>query len=225
MKNPTSLDDVVSKILNNLLKRGLIDNDTFNTEDYMTYREVLLSQQFYVPQTSITKIASRLLFAIGVISAPKVMVGAGIYTGHALSWLSGYSYLSKKETTNIYGLDISAEAIAHANNNFQKINMPNVNCMHADAVSWLRNYDMDPIDVLYIDIDTKEEGKSKYLELLEAAYPKLSTGALIIAHDVNEEKFLADIAPYITYTSDKSKFSHNINLNIDPYGLGIAKKL
>lgn len=218
----TTVDQLAKKILDQLVEKGFFHENFYNEVDYESFRSQLVKTNFQVPQTSITKIVSRLLFGVGVNHSPVNMVGAGIYTGHALSWLSAFSFLNKNKSS-IYGLDISSEAITCASDNFKRLGMTNVHCIKENALDWINKFEQ-PIDLLFIDIDTSEKGKSEYTDLLEIAYPRLSDGALVVAHDVNENKFLKDLQPYIQLTSDKTRFSHNINLDVDAYGLGIAKK-
>ncbi|CAM3867308.1 class I SAM-dependent methyltransferase [Mesobacillus thioparans] len=214
------LDIAVSKIIE---KFSLNQHEaSYDPEKFYQYLSVL-EKDFFVPKTSITKIVSRLLFAIGSTS-PKVMVGAGIYTGHAMAWIAGDQYFKKDSARSIIGLDIDKEAIEKAQENFNKIGTLNVACLNEDAISWIKNYQGE-IDLLYIDIDTLEDGKKCYIDVLKAAYPKLKSNALVIAHDINEEKFKNDLVPYIDFTSNKNFFRKNYNLNVDQYGLSVAQKI
>jgi predicted O-methyltransferase YrrM len=218
----TTVGVLAEKLLDQLVEKGFFSRNFYNEDDYELFRSQLVKTNFHVPQTSITRVVSRLLFGLGINHLPKNMVGAGIYTGHALSWLSAFSFFDR-EKSSIYGLDISSDAIDYASNNFKRLGMTNVHCIKENALDWINKFEQ-PIDLLFIDIDTNEKGKAEYTDLLEIAYPRLSEGALVVAHDINENKFSKDLQPYIQLTSDKTRFSHNINLDVDAYGLGIAKK-
>ncbi|QNK89105.1 class I SAM-dependent methyltransferase [Sporosarcina sp. resist] len=123
----------------------------------------------------------------------------------------------------IYGLDISPEATKITKNNFSKINAQDVKLFEADAIDWLKDTS-EKIDLLYIDIVTMQDGKSEYLDVLDAAYPMMNEGSLVIAHDINEEKFKKDLIPFVEKVLNHTKFKSIINLNFDSYGLSISIK-
>lgn len=223
LKYNNHLDISVKRIIKQLYDRDILENSNYNAEKFYELYKIL-NESFVVPETSITQIMSRILFSIGFNKNPKVMVGAGTYTGNALAWLSGYYLIDKlKEEVKIYGLDISSEATDIAKSNFSRINAKNVTLIKADAINWIKNTS-EHIDLLYIDIDTDIEGKSKYIDLLNEAYPKMNSGGLIVAHDINEEKFKEDMNPFIDKVLDQSMFKSSINLDVDSYGLSISMK-
>lgn len=223
LKSSNQLDIVMGRLIDQLSKKEILKPGSYDSNKFYELYEVL-KQSFVIPKTSITKIMSRLLFSVGYSKKPKVMVGAGTYTGHALAWLSGYYILGDShDSVKIYGLDISDEATKIAKKNFSMLNAKNVNLLAVDAIEWFEDT-LDFVDLLYIDIDTKDDGKKKYVDLLNAAYPKMQSGSLIVAHDINEEKFKEDMIPFIEEILDRTKFKSSINLNVDPYGLSISIK-
>lgn len=219
----TDLDIVMKKMIKTLGQKKFLEENCFHPDKFYQLYEIL-ERNFVIPKTSITKIMSRMLFSIGYSKKPRVMVGAGTYTGHALAWLSGYHILGDAvDKMKIYGLDISAKSTEIAKKNFSKISTENITLLEVDAIKWLKNTS-EAIDLLYIDIDTKEDGKRRYTELLDVAYPKMSPDSLIIAHDTKEEIFKNDMKPFLEGILDESKFKSSINLSIDPYGLSITIK-
>ncbi|MFJ7747501.1 O-methyltransferase [Peribacillus sp. NPDC097295] len=217
------LDEKVEEIIEYLSNKEILNKNCFQTDKFYELHQ-LLSLNFNIPQTSITKVMARILFSIGYSKKPNVLVGAGTYTGNALAWLSGYSILGDAgQKTSIYGLDISKEATAISQINFANIHASDVHIIQADAISWITEVP-EKIDLLYIDIDTKEDGKKKYLDLLHVAFPKMNENGLIIAHDINEKKFEKDMKPFEEALLDETKFKSSINLNVDPFGLSISIK-
>lgn len=218
------LDKSVRDLTNHLYRQGVLDQfGSFKEKEFYQLHEIL-TKSFNIPETSITKIMSRLMFSIGKSKKPKVLVGAGTYAGNALAWLSGYYLLDKHQDVEIYGLDISSKATNIAKKNFDSIQAKNVNLVEADAIEWLKSAKNDSIDLLYIDIDTVEDGKKKYFDLLKVAYSKLTDGGIILAHDINEEKFKEDLKPFINEVQDRSKYSKSFNLNVDSFGLSVTVK-
>ncbi|MEF2293793.1 O-methyltransferase [Virgibacillus dokdonensis] len=217
------LDNAINKLAIQLCNKSILEYNKYNSDKfYELYK--LLKDSFVIPKTSITKIMSRILFTIGYSKKPQVMVGAGTYTGNALAWLSGYYLLGDSDrNVKIYGLDISSEATKIAKDNFSKVNADNVHLIKEDAINWLENTS-ENIDLLYIDIDTEEDGKSKYIDLLNVAYHKLNSEGLILAHDINEKKFKDDMIPFVEKILDQSMFKDSINLNVDSFGLSITIK-
>ncbi|WP_263707048.1 class I SAM-dependent methyltransferase [Shouchella tritolerans] len=209
------LDTITEKITERLCEEGFINSAYYDREGY--YRKKELIKNFYIPKTSITKLASRILYSIGLNSASHTIVGAGTYTGHAISWL-----ISESDAKFVYALDIDPAATRIAVDNFSNFK-PKPNCINIDAESWLCQYD-GSIDILYIDVDTIDDGKKKYVDILEAAYEKISANGIIIAHDINEEKFQEDMVAYKKVIANRGKFKNSINLNIDDFGLAITKK-
>lgn len=216
------IDVVVSRIMDNLVDKEVLPKNSYDPILFNELHE-LLKKNFNIPQTSITNIMARTLFGISSSHEPLIMVGAGTYTGNALAWLTGKQLLEPNELVRVYGLDISKDATEIAKSNFSSIQAKNILLLQEDAIEWLKNTNLK-IDLLYIDIDTVKDGKTKYLDLLIEAYPKINPGGLVIAHDVNEKKFIKDLEPFLEEIQDSKKFKHSINLNIDSFGISISIK-
>lgn len=216
------LNSIVSCIMEKLVENGIVKQNLYNPIKYHELHH-LLTTNFYIPDTSITRIMSRLLFGISNSHNAKTVVGAGTYTGNALAWISGNQLIEPKHDVRIYGLDISKSATEIAKENFRKINALNVILLQEDAIEWVSQAEIE-VDLLYIDIDTQMCGKKMYLDLLVKAYPKLKAGALVIAHDVNEQKFKNDLKPFIEEIQNSTKFKKSINLNVDSFGISVSVK-
>ncbi len=216
------IDIVASRIIDSLVVKGVLSKNSYDPKLFNELHE-LLKENFNIPQTSITNIMARTLFGISSSYEPLTIVGAGTYTGNALAWLAGKQLINSDKLVKVYGLDTSKDATEIAKSNFSNIKANNVFLLQEDAIEWLNNTNLK-IDLLYIDIDTIKDGKRKYLDLLIAAYPKINPGGLVIAHDVNEEKFIRDLKPFLEEIQNTEKFKHSINLNIDSFGISISVK-
>jgi len=89
-----------------------------------------------------------------------------------------------------------------------------------DAVEVVADYPAQ-IDLLYLDANgDRGRGKGIYLEILEAAYDRLTPGALVLAHNsVNAAEKLAD---YLAFVRDPAHISASVNMILDPEGLEVS---
>jgi predicted O-methyltransferase YrrM len=180
-----------------------------------------LHANYFVPSTSITVLASRVLWGISVVVQPRTVVGVGTFYGNALSWLlgPGFSPTAQYEGARAVALDINAVAAQGFQSNAESIGL-RVDSRHADGLSWLRESD-EPIDLLYLDLDTPDNGKWGYIECLAAARDKLRPGAIIVAHDVFEQKFAAEMSQFIEILGREATWVAKIAT--DTYGVGVAQ--
>lgn len=198
---------------------------SFPAEQFHAFRN-LVRQHFFVPETSITPIMARLYFALSASRKPERIVGIGTYAGNALAWLAGPVLGSSPLYTSkqIVGCDIDREATELARRNFAKLpGGERVDLVCADGHQWLEENE-DPIDLLYLDIDSPGERKIGYTTLLKKALARLSEGALVVAHDVCEPKFTADFEPYFEMVKDPALFQRSATLHIDPCGVEVSLK-
>ena len=92
----------------------------------------------------------------------------------------------------------------------------------ADAVDVVRDHP-GPIDLLYLDADgTDERGKGVYLDILEAAYSKLSDDALVLAH--NSVDAAERLSHYLAFVRDPAHMRASMNMVMDPEGLEVSVK-
>lgn len=180
-----------------------------------------IHEKYYVPATSITVLASRVLWGTAVTVQPRTVVGVGTFYGNALSWVlgPGFSDLGLYTGKRAVALDINAEAVSGFERNAASVGL-RVECLAADGVSWLDRFP-GSIDLLFLDLDTPEKGKWGYLDCFHAARSKLAPQAVIVAHDVLEQKFEAEMSCFVkTVGRDAAWITR---LATDDYGVGIAQ--
>jgi predicted O-methyltransferase YrrM len=151
-------------------------------------------ESFEVPWTTITSLMRRFFYALSAAARPERMVGAGTYAGFAFAWFAvGYARGQDLPTlVEAVGLDLEADATALARRNAAVLPLgAKLRFERAEAVAWLRAC-RTPISLLYIDIDAPANRKGGYVEVLEAARPKLTPGALVVAHDACVPLFASD---------------------------------
>lgn len=90
----------------------------------------------------------------------------------------------------------------------------------ADAMDVVAHYDR-PIDLLYLDADgDSRRGKGIYLDILEAAWDKLHTGSVVLAHNsVNCAEMLRH---YLAFVRDERNFRVSVNVVLDGEGLEVS---
>ena len=130
-----------------ILPEGSIDWSLFHLFRRMVY------ETSYVPQTSITGITSRLLFAIGVLFKPRSLVGIGTYYGNAICWVAaaGFSKIASYRGLQSVAVDLGYDATIGFKNYCHKAGL-RIQGVCGDGVEWLEESN-SPIDLLYLDLD------------------------------------------------------------------------
>jgi len=127
------------------------------------------------------------------------------------------------EAQDLVGLEIKAEEAERAARNMRTL-CPGApaRILAADAVEFVAEY-CGMIDLLYLDANgDRGRGKGIYLEILEAAYERLSPGALVLAHNsVNSAERLAD---YLAFVRDPARMSASVNVILDNQGLEVSAR-
>jgi predicted O-methyltransferase YrrM len=120
-------------------------------------------------------------------------------------------------------VEIRPEEAQRAEHNVRKLDPTGVaRVLAADARDVVRDFP-EPIHLLYLDADgSGGRGKGIYLDILEAAYPKLPPGALVLAHNsVNGGK---PVLPYLEWVRDRANMRESVNVVIDREGLEVSIK-
>jgi predicted O-methyltransferase YrrM len=153
------------------------------------------------------------------------MVGAGTFAGFAFAWFAvGHARgQDLPPLVEAVGLDVEAEATALARRDAAALDLgAKLRFEQADAATWLRAC-RDPISLLYIDIDAPGSRKGGYVEVLEAARPKLTPGALVIAHDACVPLFASDFGCFHDAIKHDPKFLGPQILPLDECGVSICR--
>lgn len=143
--------------------------------------------------------------------------------GYAVAWLVGPMLAqAERSLEQAFAIDLDPDATMIARDNFQRIGLaPGVECLCDDGMRALPELG-GPIDLLYLDVDSAEQGKKLYRPLLELAYPMLSEGAWVLAHDTCLEQFEKDLAPYLSMVRDTAYFKQSVSLPFDFCGLEVS---
>jgi predicted O-methyltransferase YrrM len=82
----------------------------------------------------------------------------------------------------------------------------------------------DTFGLLLLDADDPVRRKRVYLSLLDALYPHLSPGALVVAHDICVPLFAEELDEYRRAMRQDGRFSASLSLPIDACGLEVSRK-
>ena len=223
MKPALTIEQAVEYCLDILIQAGILPPKSF-APDWETFSRFsrLVHDHFEVPRTTFTPIMRRLLYLLASYCDPKTVVGAGTYVGYTFAWLIGDGRGNRTPTTSI-GLDIDPEAVELSRRNAKVLSHGHrLTFLAEDAVSFLRS-NQTPIDCLYIDVDAPDGRKNIYVDVLQAAIPSLSHGALILAHDPCVSIFHDAFERYHEFIRNHTRLLSPVILPVDECGLSVAR--
>ncbi|MBT3267496.1 hypothetical protein HN371_10105 [Candidatus Poribacteria bacterium] len=214
----------VDRILATLCEEGVIDHTSYDHAKMLAHREAV-RDRFEMPWTAITPRMQRALYAINAIAQPRNMIAAGVFCGNTFISNAGAgvgpgaSYVAE----NLIGVEIRPEEAERAERNVRTIDPTGVaRVVAADAIDVVRDFD-GAIDLLYLDADGDAgRGKGIYLEILEACLDKLSPGAVVLAH--NSENQAERLGAYLTFVRDPANFRGSVNIVVDIEGLEASRR-
>jgi predicted O-methyltransferase YrrM len=222
LESPDHEREVVGQALNSLVEAGVLPHDRYDADKLLAHRRAV-RERFDIPWTAISPRMQRLLYAINAIAQPQVMVAIGIFCGNTFISNAGAAigpgacYKARR----LVGLEIRPNEAERARRNVAAVDPEQTaEIIAVDGVPWLRNLD-DTIDLLYLDADgPRGQGKSIYLDLLQAALPTLRPGSLVLAHNsVNDARSLED---YLAFVRHPVHFAESVNLIVDDQGLEVS---
>lgn len=218
----STADEVITTLVQRLAAAGLLPaGSTFATEAFHELRSRVRAR-FQVPETSITPVMARLLFAIGDVTVARRILVTGSYCGNTLVWLAGRALLDGAPPGWLaVGSDVDDEACGIARSNFDRLNgaCP-IRIDHRDAFDVLDTEGQ--WDLLLLDADCPSTRKGIYLPLLSAARPRLAPRAVVLAHDTALPVFADQLAGYLAAVADRRTFAGSAHLAVDDCGLELS---
>jgi len=214
---------VVDEALGVLMQAGVLPHARYDHDKMLAHRRAV-AERFEIPWTAISPRMQRLLYAINAIAAPSNVIAAGVFCGFtfisnaAAAVGPGACY----EAKNLIGVEIKPDEAERAEANVRRIDPTGTARIVADdALKVVADF-AEPIDLLYLDADgTGGRGKGIYLDILQAAWEKLPSGAVILAHNsVNGGK---NVQPYLDFVRG-GHCRASVNVVIDPEGLEVSMK-
>ncbi len=215
---------VVDEALGALVAAGILPHADYDGERFVAHRAAV-REAFEIPWTAITPRQERLIWAISAITQPARMVAAGVFCGFTFICNAGAAVGpgAVYQAENLVGVEIKPDEAERAERNVRLVDLTGIARVIAeDAVEVVADYPGE-IDLLYLDANgDRDRGKGIYLEILEAAYERLSPGALALAHNsVNAAEKLGD---YLRFVRDPAHMSASVNVVLDPEGLEVSAR-
>jgi predicted O-methyltransferase YrrM len=215
---------VVDMALSAMVDVGMLPNTNYDGDKLLAHRHAV-AEKFEIPWTAITHRMQRFLYAINAIHQPTNMIAAGIFCGNTFISNAGAAvgpgacYTAKA----CIGVEIKPEEAERAERNVRSIDPTGVaRIVAADGIDVAREF-AGQIDLLYLDADgTPETGKGVYLDILQAAWDKMPSGAIICAH--NSVNAAERLTQYLAFVRNPENCSASINVIFDPEGLEVSTK-
>jgi predicted O-methyltransferase YrrM len=213
---------VVDEALTALCDAGILSHKEYDHQRFSAHRQAV-AEKFEIPWTAITPRMQRFLYAINAIHQPAQMLAAGVFCGNTFISNAGAAVGPGAcyDASLLLGVEIKPEEAARAERNVRRIDSTGVARVRAaDAIDVARQVERS-IDLLYLDADgTPEQGKGVYLDILHAAWARMATGAIVLAHNsVNEAERLRQ---YLEFVRSPDNMRTSVNIIFDPEGLEVS---
>lgn len=216
--------EVVDAALATLQRVGILPHTNYDREKFLSHRQEV-AIKFEIPWTAITPRMHRLIYAINAIVQPKVMVAAGIFCGFTFICNAGAAVGAGRcyDAERLIGIEIKPEEAARAERNVRNLtDDDSVQIIAADAVEVVANFD-GQIDLLYLDADgAGRSGKGVYLDILLAAWDKIPSGGIILAH--NSVNLAHQLRHYLDFVRNSKNCRASVNIVVDGEGLEVSMK-
>jgi len=213
---------VVDEALGALHAAGVLPHTRYDGERMLAHRRSV-RERFEIPWTAITPRMQRLLYAINVIVQPATMIAAGVFCGNTFISNAGAAVGPGAcyEAADLIGVEIKPDEAAQAERNVRRIDPTGTARVVADDALNVVAAAGDPIGLLYLDADgAGGRGKGIYLDILEAAMPRMAPGAVVCAH--NSVNAGDRLAPYLDFVRDRAHCRASVNVVFDIEGLEVS---
>jgi predicted O-methyltransferase YrrM len=215
---------VVDEALKVLAEAGILPHTRYDQEKMLAHRAAV-AQLFEIPWTAITPRMQRLLYAINAILQPQNMIAAGVACGNTFISNAGAAvgpgacYVAR----NLVGVEINPEQAQRAASNVRRIDPAGAaRIVAADAIQFVADF-AEPINLLYLDADgDRGRGKAIYLDILQAGYGRMPSGAVVLAH--NSVNAADRLRHYLDFVRDPAHFRASVNVILDTEGLEVSAK-
>ena len=215
---------VVDDALAMLVGEGILPHAEYDHAKMLAHRE-FVAREFEIPWTAITPRMQRLLYAINAIVQPRNMLAAGVFCGNTFisNAGAGVGPGACYEAESLIGIEIKPEEAERALRNVRRMDPTGVaRVVAADAVEVAREFDGE-VHLLYLDADgDKERGKGIYLDILEACWDRMPSGAVILAH--NSVNCAERLRHYLAHVRDEANCRASVNVVFDIEGLEVSAK-
>lgn len=213
---------VIGSALASLVEAGVLPHHTYDQQRFLAHRQAV-RELFEIPWTGITPRMQRLLYAINAITRPGTMLAAGVFCGNTFISNAGAAVGpgAVYQAECLLGVEINPEEAARGERNVRRIDPTRLaRIVAADAIDVARDFD-GVIDLLYLDATgASGQGKSIYLDILQAARPNLASGALVLAHNSFNS---SDLDDYLAFVRNPVNLRESVNVLVDCEGLEVSR--
>lgn len=214
----------VGAALQALVESGLLPHGSYPLDKMLAHRAAV-AETFEIPWTAITPRQQRLIYAINAIVQPRNMIAAGVFCGNTFisNAGAGVGPGACYQAENLIGVEIRPEEAVRAERNVRRLDPTGVaRVVAGDAVDVVRGFP-GFIHLLYLDADgTDHRGKGIYYDILQEAYGKMPSGALVLAH--NSVNCAAALRYYLEWVRDPANLRASMNVVLDGEGLEVSMK-
>ncbi len=215
---------VVASALNALWSGAILPHTEYDHDKMLAHRR-MVREAFDIPWTAISPRVQRFLYAVSAITQPAALLGAGIFCGNTFISCAGAAVGDGAcyRAERLVGVEIDPERAEMARRNLAAIDPDGVTeILCEDAVRTAKEFE-GRIDMLYLDADGgPEKGKDIYLDILEAAYDRLPSGGIVLAH--NSVNCAERLQRYLAFVRDPAHMRRSVNMIIDPEGVEVSVK-
>lgn len=218
--------EIVRSSLNWLAGQNLVAREASYDAHAFEALRTEVRATFDIPGTSITPVMERLLYALSAVRRPRRAIGLGTYCGYALVWVAGASCGPGRvyAADRVIGIDIDAEATERARANLFKLDhTAHFELLAEDGLRAVERLE-GPFDYVYLDAESRDQGKGINLDLLARLYDKVEEGGWVLAHDTTVPPFARQFEAYLAFVRDRANFRESISFDVDPFGLELSIK-
>lgn len=217
-------DSLVRGLVSRLCDHGLLPNEsTYDAHAFSQLRK-RVHEAFYVPQTSITPVMARFLFAVGASVSPQKILVLGSYFGNSLVWLTGSAILDMSASdVKAVGYDPDISASLAARTNFAELLLGNEVDVDIRAEDGRAAAEEGQWDLILFDADDENTRKKINADLLENLAPMLAPAATVLVHDTAIQKFADDFEIFRSVADQHGMFDSYAHLPLDRCGIDIGR--
>lgn len=215
-------EEIVDKIVAALTKAGVLTCTSPVPWAKFGLVSRKIHAQFDIPDTSLTPIMRRVLFAIGYASGGREIACVGSHVGYALAVVASGA-ASRAPLERITGLDPNRIANRLARRNLATLFSREISTIiDGESPGDLYSIPGSP-DVVLLDLDSPRSGKAGYVDALLSIVDRLPVGAIILAHDPCVPRFASDFAKFHEAIEGHARLSGPWIFPVDRCGLSLSR--
>lgn len=218
-------EETVDCALELLKEHGLVGSSAGYDKTAFERHRAVVRRDFEGTWTTLSATMQRLLYMLTSVRRPRNLLELGSFWGFTLAMFAGPCVGEHRAyaADRVIGIDPDAVMTEKARANFGKLqNTREVELLAEDARTALEHIP-GTFDFVYLEAKC-EAGDGLYLVLLKQLYDRLPRGAWVIAHDSIDWSFGEEMAEYLPYVRDTSRFSESVSFEVDECGLELTIK-